>query len=231
MRPRAFTLIELLVVLAIMALLVGLVLPALGAARETARRAACQANLRSTHQLLHVYANDHDQQVPLGYRGGRVQWNTMVHSGTSNRFVLFGRMYLHGLLTAPAALYCPSETAPGQSFDTPENPWPPGTARVNVEGGYASAPLVDWVFAELPPPPARLPVLDRLDPGKPLLSDTVNLPERVDNRHADGVHVLDTDSAVRFVPRDRFDADLSSCTTLSPAHNPAQLQVWAAMSR
>lgn len=52
---RGFTLVELMVVISIIALLVGLTIPALGSARETSRRVKCLANLRSFGQGLQNY--------------------------------------------------------------------------------------------------------------------------------------------------------------------------------
>jgi len=62
---RAFTLIELLVVVAIIALLVSILMPALSKARLLAKSTACKTNMRSIALALGIYRSEHDDRIPI----------------------------------------------------------------------------------------------------------------------------------------------------------------------
>jgi competence protein ComGC len=64
MRETAFTLVELLVVIAILVLLVGIMMPALRAARERARMVICINNVHQLGRAIHVYAKNFDGWLP-----------------------------------------------------------------------------------------------------------------------------------------------------------------------
>jgi prepilin-type N-terminal cleavage/methylation domain-containing protein len=79
MRRHAFTLIELLVVISIIALLVGILLPALGAARKTAQQIKCMGNLRQIGIATIAYTDNNDGHFPemrANSSGNRNTWYT-----------------------------------------------------------------------------------------------------------------------------------------------------------
>jgi prepilin-type N-terminal cleavage/methylation domain-containing protein len=87
-RRRAFTLIELLVVISIIALLIAILLPALGAARLTARKMQNNSNLRSIHQSYVIYGGDRKSWYP-GIVEGQVMTVAEVNQAIGSSGITF----------------------------------------------------------------------------------------------------------------------------------------------
>ena len=80
---KQFTLIELLVVIAIIAILAGMLLPALNNARETARSANCVGNCKEITRLFQLYNDDYEGHYPN-------PWT--IRNGTASNKYFFGKL-------------------------------------------------------------------------------------------------------------------------------------------
>jgi prepilin-type N-terminal cleavage/methylation domain-containing protein/prepilin-type processing-associated H-X9-DG protein len=102
-RRKGFTLIELLVVIAIIAILAAILFPVFARARENARRASCQSNLKQIGLGILQYVQDYDEKYPM------CRTSNIVYNGTNNATAPWHLVIFP--YTKSSQLYkCPSNT-------------------------------------------------------------------------------------------------------------------------
>ena len=108
---KGFTLIELLVVIAIIAILAGMLLPALARAREEARKAVCKSNVKQIGLAISMYSNDFEEFYPtcgLNMTAG----NADDLRGLGSLCLLYDQY-----ITAKKIFKCPSTTDDPNNLD------------------------------------------------------------------------------------------------------------------
>ncbi len=114
---QGFTLIELLVVIAIIAILAAILFPVFARARENARRAACQSNLKQITLGIIQYTQDYDERLPTSADGGDGNisngisgvWNPYNNFGSNTVIFAMAQSSMQPYLKSVQIWVCPSD--------------------------------------------------------------------------------------------------------------------------
>ena len=161
LRRRGFTLVELLVVIAIIGTLVALLLPAIQAAREAARRSQCANNLKQIALAEQLYHDTHGRytmgrethwQQGVSWAFHMLPYMEMrnVHESFNRQLPVFDDQNALAMRTPVDVFFCPTRRQPASDRDFDNNDEPSVKQGVAAGGDYAANAGLNYHFGTLP---------------------------------------------------------------------------------
>ena len=220
MKEKKFTLLELLVVVAVIAILISLLIPSLGKAREKSKRYVCMSNLKQVYYFALNDAKKNDDKILAYYgRTGVKQSNYFISK--SSTYYNFGHMYKKHKEEIVEVLFCPSETGSWMMFDTAANPWPPPVSGANVRTTYNMYPSKFIAAVNVD---SQLPRIHVEMADKPLYADNFTKVINLKTRHVEGINTVYMDGTVRWTYSKSLS--LSPLTGYGEGFTTAYQNVW-----
>lgn len=133
----AFTLIELLIVVAIIAILAGLLLPALKRARDVAKMITCKNNMKQIGLLAYIYASDYDNYLTVG----NYDWDMELKKYLNKKISGTNSADRYETSTEPGLFVCPSTDKSGLGSGITKFTYSYGPTRIFDDGPYYSPNL------------------------------------------------------------------------------------------
>ena len=215
---KAFTLIELLVVIAIIAILASILFPVFARARENARRASCQSNLKQIGLGIMQYTQDYDEH----YMGSSRTCKSTADCGTTSTTTSLWMYDLQPYIKSVQVFVCPSDSVGISTTDPATGLWKySGSESYGMVGYWNTSlttpgntyPFSRAALASIEDPAGTIMICDSdyyvargyepYNSASPSAA-TVDNTRAIAVRHLDGTNFLWADGHVKWLAPGKF---------------------------